>query len=56
MANGPNPILLVRDHMPEYIADLEAEQAKTVERLREINAELAVARTLQEVVTRKEPT
>jgi hypothetical protein len=46
MANGPNPVRLVADHLPEHIADLETELNKTVLRVRELQVELSVARTL----------
>lgn len=46
MANGPNPVLLVRDHIPEHIHELEEEREKVIARLREINGELALSLTL----------
>lgn len=46
---GPNPVLLVRDHIAEYIRDLEDERERTLARLREIDDDLAVARRLRDV-------
>lgn len=46
MANGPNPVLLVRDHLTTHIRELLEERAKVVARLREINDELALSETL----------
>jgi hypothetical protein len=50
MANGPNPVLLVRDHLDEHIAELEAERRTIVEKLMALNAQLVAARTLRDVV------
>jgi hypothetical protein len=38
--------LAVREHLPAHIADLEKELDRAVGRVREIQTELAVARTL----------
>lgn len=46
MANGPNPVLLVRDHIPEHIRELEEERDKLIARLREVCDELALASLL----------
>lgn len=48
--NGPNPILLVRDHIAEHIAELEGEREKLIARLIEINGQLVLARTLRSIV------
>lgn len=48
--SGPNPVLAVRDHLSEYVSDLKEKRAKTIEKLTEINTELALAETLQAVV------
>jgi hypothetical protein len=47
--------VLVRDHLPEHIKDLEAEHDKTVARLWEINVELAKARTMLAAATQDKP-
>lgn len=49
MGNGPNPVLVVKQHLPQHIADLEGELDKAVSKVREIQEELTVARTLQAV-------
>ena len=46
MPSGPNPVLLVRDHLPAHIQDLETRLEKAVGTVREIQLELATARTL----------
>ncbi len=52
--SGPNPVKLVLDHLPEHIADLEGQLDKAVGRVRDIQWELATARTLLAVAP-KEP-
>ncbi len=47
--NGPNPVKVIHDHLSDHIRELEADLDKTVARVREIQGELAVARTLQAV-------
>lgn len=46
MAGGPNPVLVVRQHLPAHVAELEDELDKAVARVQEIQTALAVARTL----------
>ncbi len=48
--NGPNPVLLVRDHLPAHIAELEDEALKLAVRLRELNEQIVTARTLLAVI------
>lgn len=54
MASGPNPILLVRDHIPEHVADLRDRLAKALAQVREIQTELTTAEMLL-AVTQEEP-
>lgn len=44
--SSPNVVLAVREHLPAHIDGLEKELEKAVSRVREIQTELAVARTL----------
>lgn len=56
MANaGPNPVKLVTDHLPAHIADLESALDKAVGKVREIQIELATARTLLAVAPVEHP-
>lgn len=43
---APNVMLAVREHLPAHIEGLEKELAQAVGRVREIQTELAIARTL----------
>lgn len=46
MANsGPNPVLMIRDHLPEHVADLKEQLSKAVAEVRKIQAELIEAQT-----------
>lgn len=49
MATGPNPVKAIQDHLPEHIKDLEAQVDKAVARVRELQIDLAIARTLHAV-------
>lgn len=51
MANGPNPVKAIQDHLPEHIKELEADLTKAVARVRELQTDLAVAKTLHAVAT-----
>ena len=53
-SQGPNPLLLVRDHLPEYIAELEAKLDKAVAQVQTVQLELATARTLLAVAPKVE--
>jgi hypothetical protein len=48
--SSPNPVLLVTTHLPEHVRDLETRLDRAVAKVREIQQELAVARTLLAVV------
>lgn len=48
--SSPNPVLLVTTHLPEHVRDLETRLERAVSKVREIQQELAVARTLIAVV------
>lgn len=50
MSNGANAVLVVRDSLPEHIKDLEAELEKAIARVHEINKQIALARTLTQIV------
>jgi hypothetical protein len=45
-SNGPDPVLIIKNHLPEHIRDLEAELDKAVAKVRDLQTDLAVARTL----------
>lgn len=47
---APNPVLLVTTHLPDHIKDLETRLERAVSKVRDIQQELAVARTLLAVV------
>jgi hypothetical protein len=47
VGNNANPTLIIQQNLPEHIKDLEAELAKIVGRMLEIQKELTTCRTLQ---------
>jgi hypothetical protein len=53
-SGGPNPVRLVADHLPGHIAELEAALVRAVAKVRDIQLELATARTLLAVAPPEE--
>lgn len=52
--SGPNPVMVVRDHLPAHIQELEAALDKAVAKVRDIQLELATARTLLAVAPQQD--
>lgn len=50
MANGPNPLLVVRENLTPHIDELEERRARLCAELLDVTHELALARTLQQML------